>query len=293
MDRALTRLLPLVLAACTPGQPGETDGGASGGEAMGSSTTTAGVEPTTAGVDSTAADTGSATSSPFIMPLDGGAPGHPCDPWGQDCPPGQKCTQYSAYGDDAPDSLKCVDVVPEPDGLHQPCEVFGPAASGEDSCDVGLLCSSIDDVSECVGLCSGSPDAPDCVDPAETCVPTDDPAFTICGPMCNPLLQDCPYNDVCIPRPGNPSEFMCVLDGGEEGDLFAPCQYLNECQAGLHCGEPEAAVECEARAPGCCVPFCDASAAEPCPGQGQECLPWYGDGEAPPGFEDVGSCASP
>jgi hypothetical protein len=45
---------------------------------------------------------------------------------------------------------------------------------------------------------------------------------------------------------------------------------------------------------GCCLPFCD-TADDPamCPGAGQECIPWYEMGTAPPGFEQVGICGIP
>ncbi|MBZ5708370.1 hypothetical protein [Nannocystis pusilla] len=306
MNRTFVFLLPLVLVGCVLRQPGgstggETDGGTtSGGEASasggGPGTTTAAPGPTTTGgIDATSAVTGSETSSLFIVPPDGGHGTPHCDQWVQDCPPGQKCMPYSGDGDYSWESLKCVDVVPEPDGLYEPCEVFGSGVSGEDSCDVGLMCwDFIDGVGHCVGMCIGSPDAPDCADPGADCHIGGDGVLTLCLPMCSPLLQDCFGDQLCIPNPQDPNRFLCVLDAsGEEGQVFDPCEYANSCDEGLYCRSPEVAAECDPRASGCCVPFCDTSLANTCPGQGQECLPWYEDGVAPPGFENVGSCGLP
>ncbi|MCY1060931.1 hypothetical protein [Nannocystis sp. SCPEA4] len=305
MNRAFIHLLPLVLVGCVLRQPGgstggETDGGAtSGGETSasggGSGTTTAAPGPTTTGgVDATSAVTGSETSLPFIAPSDGGASDCSCDQWMQDCPPGRKCMPYSGDGDYSWESLKCVDVVPEPDGLYEPCSVFGSGVSGEDSCDVGLMCwDFVDGVGHCVGMCIGSPDAPDCADPAADCHVAADGALTLCLPMCNPLLQDCPGGDDCVPNPQDSSRFLCVFDGEDQGQVFDPCQYVDECAKGLFCQSPGSAVECDLQGLGCCVPFCDVSLAGACPGQGQVCLPWYVDDEAPPGFENVGVCGLP
>jgi hypothetical protein len=49
---------------------------------------------------------------------------------------------------------------------------------------------------------------------------------------------------------------------------------------------------------GCCSAYCDFSvmnASDTCPGVagGQECVLWWGEGEAPPGFESVGACVIP
>jgi hypothetical protein len=218
-----------------------------------------------------------------------------CDQWKQDCPEGQKCNAWSGDGDYWQESLKCVDVVRDPDGLYEPCEVFGSAVSGEDSCDVGMICWGVEDgMGMCLGFCTGRPDAPDCADPMATCQVTADGIVTLCLPSCDPLLQDCDVGDVCLPNPANTLEFMCVLDAsGDEGQVFDPCEYANACDAGLCCMLPDLASECDPRAAGCCVPFCDTSLANTCPGQGQECLPWYEDGEALQGFENVGVCRLP
>ncbi|MCY1060932.1 hypothetical protein [Nannocystis sp. SCPEA4] len=247
-------------------------------------------EPTTSGSTS-----GGTTGSVFIEVPDAGDRER-CDQWTQDCPEGQKCNAWSGDGDNSWESLKCVDVVRDPDGLYEPCEVFGSAASGEDSCDVGMICWGVDDgIGTCIGFCTGSPDAPDCADPAASCIETASGITTFCLPMCNPLLQDCGPGNVCIPRPEEPNEFACYLDAsGDEGQVFDPCEYANACDPGLHClFAPELASECDPQFAGCCVPFCDTSLANTCPGQGQECIAWLAPEMAPQGYENVGVCGLP
>ncbi|MBZ5708369.1 hypothetical protein [Nannocystis pusilla] len=269
-------------ATTTTGAGSTTGGSATAGGAVD--------EPTTSGSTSS----GGTTGSVFIELPDAGDKER-CDQWVQDCPEGQKCNAYAGDGQNHWESLKCVDVVRDPDGLYEPCEVFGSAASGEDSCDVGMICWGVDDgIGTCIGFCIGSPDAPDCADPGAGCVETASGIITLCLRMCNPLLQDCQPGDVCVPNPDEPKDFLCALDAsGDEGQVFDPCEYANACDPGLYCLESELASECDPRIAGCCSPFCDTSLANTCPGQGQECLPWYEDGEALQGFEDVGVCGLP
>ncbi|WAS95531.1 hypothetical protein [Nannocystis punicea] len=270
---------------------GESDAATASSTIEVSSTSSGSVDEPTA---STTSGGDGESGSVFIAPPDAGGPGR-CDPWMQDCPEGQKCNAWSGDGDNWPESHKCVDVVPEPDGLYEPCEVFGSAVSGEDSCEVGMICwGVVDGVGRCIGFCTGSPEAPDCADPLASCVITGDGVVTLCQPVCHPLLQDCAPDDVCIPNPVAPDEFTCVLDAsGDEGQVFDPCEYTNACDPGLYCLAPELADECDPRVVGCCAPFCDTSLANACPGQGQECVPWSEPGTALPGFEHVGVCEVP
>ncbi|MDC0671660.1 hypothetical protein, partial [Nannocystis radixulma] len=226
--------------------------------------------------------------SPFIVPPDGGGCTRECDQWVQDCPLGTKCMPYSGDGDNSWESLKCVEVVPEPDGLHEQCTAFGSGVSGEDTCDVGLMCWGVEDlVGTCVGLCIGSPDAPGCADPKATCLVAADGVITLCLPQCDPLVQDCPAGERCV---SDGYQFLCV-EVDEEAQLFEPCLGFDSCAPGLQCVEPQGAVECDLQAQGCCVPFCDLMAANACPGEGQECvsfLDW-----PPPALAHVGLCMVP
>ncbi|MCY0990771.1 hypothetical protein OV203_26740 [Nannocystis sp. ILAH1] len=250
------------------------------------------VTSTTTGVDPSGTDSDTAD---FIAPSDGGGIGVECDQWVQDCPEGQKCNAYSGDGDFSWESLKCVDVVPDPDGLYEPCEVFGSAVSGEDSCDVGLMCwDVVDGEGTCIAYCTGSPDKPSCADPDASCILNAEGVITLCLPKCDPLQQDCPDGDVCIPNHIDSFGFICVVDASQdEGQALDPCEYANACDPGLYCLAPQLASECDPQFIGCCLPFCDTSLPNTCPGQGQECLSWWGDEPPAPGLENLGVCGLP
>lgn len=274
----------------SPGTGAPTTSGVT--EAATDTTATTGAAGTTDG----ASDTADASGGNFIPPQDLGPLVEMCDVLTQNCPEGQKCAPYSGDGDWAWDSTKCVDVVPSPAGLYEPCTA-GPISTGEDTCDKGLMCWDIDldtGVGYCVAHCTGSPDEPTCVDPKARCVISAASVLMLCLPMCDPILQDCNDGDVCIPDPNSPDKWICVLDAsGDEGQVFDPCEYANACDPGLFCADPSVASECDPKALGCCNPFCDLTQPNTCPGQGQQCLPWYEPGEALPDYEHVGYCALP
>lgn len=306
--------IALLVTACTERPLGDSEASAGGPT---SETTTAAAttlpdapsgstsgEPTTEPPDpvtsTTAAPdpgtTGNSSNGDITPPDAGGANDDGCDPWVQDCPEGQKCMPWSGDGDNAWESLKCVDVVPNPDQVGEPCMVFGSPVSGEDTCDVGQMCwDVVDGVGTCVAMCVGSPDAPACEVPQTSCTTNGQGLLNLCLPACDPLKQDCPGSDLCVPNPNEPANFLCVLDAsGEEGQAFDPCEYANVCDPGLACLSPELAGECDPAAPGCCLPFCD-NTLEPtdCPGQGLQCIPWFDPGTAPPGLEKLGLCGIP
>ncbi|WAS97992.1 hypothetical protein [Nannocystis punicea] len=61
------------------------------------------------------------------------------------------------------------------------------------------------------------------------------------------------------------------------------------CDEGLQCWnvDPDTSV-------GTCLAMCTGTWDAPsCPGQGQECVAWYGPDQAPPGYENVGLCGVP
>jgi hypothetical protein len=119
-----------------------------------------------------------------------------------------------------------------------------------------------------------------------------DAALAICLPWCDPLLQDCPGDSLCLP---SGDEFTCILDAsGEMGQANDPCEFRNACDPGLLCLDSEAASSaCDPRAQGCCQPFCELPDA-PCPNPDQECLPWFDPQmPIPPGYEHLGICALP
>ncbi|MCY1013904.1 hypothetical protein OV079_51940 [Nannocystis pusilla] len=224
----------LVVTACTERPLGDAETSAGGQTTetttapattlpdAGNSTT---AEPTTEPQDpvtsTTAAPdpgtTGNSSNGDITPPDGGGANDDWCDPWVQDCPEGQKCMPWSGDGDSSWESLKCVDVVPNPDDVGEPCMVFGSGVSGEDTCDVGQMCwNVVDGVGTCIAMCVGSPEAPSCESPGATCHISGEGILNLCLPNCDPLKQDCPGGDLCLPNPNDPANFLCVLDASGE-----------------------------------------------------------------------------
>lgn len=208
-----------------------------------------------------------------------------CDAFAQDdCIEGKKCVPYD--GVDGLGQTKCVPVQDPADAVGEACT--GPDADAEDSCEKGAFCF----VGTCVALCIGSPAAPDCADPASTCWIVDD-AYTLCMPRCDPLAPDCAADEVCISVPEGEHEFGCVLDAsGDGGQASTGCEYLNVCEPGLVC-RPGDDVSVACKDAKCCTPICDLMGAAVCPEPDQACVPFYGPGEAPAGYEAVGVCEIP
>jgi hypothetical protein len=244
----------------------------------------------------TTSDGTSTTDASFIAMPDGGTGTKECDPWVQDCPPGEKCMPYSGDGDNSWESLKCTMVGMNPGQVGDVCTTEGGGTSGIDSCDVGHMCWNLDpDTGEgtCVKFCTGSPDQPTCDVPGTSCTIANEGVLILCLPQCDPLIQDCANEDLCIPNPMNPDSFICVLDAsGEEGQEFDACEYANACDKGFVCLGPELSMKCDPMAQGCCIGFCDTTAPA-CTEATEECIAWYEMGMAPPGFENVGVCGIP
>ncbi len=116
-----------------------------------------------------------------------------------------------------------------------------------------------------------------------------DAVLTLCLPACSPLLEDCPEDEKCVPSGAN---FVCDVDASGDSGLYGdPCEHSNACEPGLYCLPPEYVEGCQSE--GCCTPWCDTSEPLMCPGAAQECISWYEEGMAPPGYENVGVCGVP
>jgi hypothetical protein len=219
-----------------------------------------------------------------------------CDLWTQDCPPGEKCMPWAASGNW--NATKCTPVARDPDGPGEACSVEGSPYGGVDSCELGAMCWNLDprtDTGTCVAFCTGTPDAPLCEPAGTACAIRNQGVLILCLPTCDPVLQGCVDDQACIPLE---AQFFCVPDAsGELGAYGDPCEFLNFCDPGLYCAPNDAVPDCIG-ASGCCSEFCDIFADDPdaqCTGQpqGQVCVPWFEDGQAPQGLEHVGSCAVP
>jgi hypothetical protein len=248
---------------------------------------------TTGGAETTGS--GEADTTDFLVLVDGGPRVPMCDPFAQDCPPGKKCAFWADDGGPAWNATRCVDVARDPGQLDEPCTVEGSGVSGIDSCDVGLMCWDVDEEGNgtCAPLCSGSPEAPTCPD-GWTCLVSSG-AFAICGLLCDPLALDCPDGQACYPYN---DAFSCGPDAsGPDGVHGDPCRFINSCDPGFVCIGAAAHTDCSSGI-GCCSMVCnytDPTADDDCaaldPNQG--CEPWFVEGMAPEGYEEVGVCALP
>ncbi|PRQ06674.1 hypothetical protein ENSA7_35500 [Enhygromyxa salina] len=205
-----------------------------------------------------------------------------CDVWLQDCPPEQKCSWEVI---DAVAHPSCVPLVADARPPGEPCMTLGDPGSGHDDCELGAICSWLDEqnVGVCLALCSGSPVAPSCADEAvpAICQPCSG-CPSLCIPTCDPLADDCGPGYACAPNAGN---FTCTpaanLGAGVLGD---PCEYAVQCAEGFACIDGATVPGCEQV--GCCSPFCKLSLPE-CPNF-MTCEPWF-EGREPP-VDDVGVC---
>ncbi|MEM7158239.1 MAG: ribulose phosphate epimerase [Myxococcota bacterium] len=260
----------------TSDDPGSTSGGTTGDDVM--------------------AD-GSSDGGNFILPPEG--PIADCSVWAQDCPQGEKCMPWANDGGNSWNALKCVEVADDPGQPGDTCTVEGSGVSGVGDCDLGSMCWDVDaEIRQgtCVAMCTGDPQSPTCDDPDTSCTIVNDGVLTLCLYDCDPLIQDCATGQACYPVNGS---FTCAPDasGPELGTYGDPCGAINACDVGLFCALPESVPGCDGSG-GCCSDFCDLEANDPlddCSGAagGQECLPWFDEGEAPPGAQAYGACAIP
>lgn len=308
--RSLVVGLSWAFAACQPtgGTDATSEGqgpGTADGETTGdASTTTSGSSSTSSTSPTTGATSESSDDSSSFVEESTGTCVAPtpdgsmvrcspasCSLWEQNCPSGQKCTPDQDWSFHA-----CVPLDPEPGAPGEPCTVEDAPGDGGDSCDLASMCWDVDPQThegKCFLRCTGSPEAPVCPD-GSTCVISNEGAFILCLPTCHPLAQDCPDGETCLWGGEDSEPFACIAeDSGDEGQVFDSCDYANGCDPGLLCASPEAAVECDPNANGCCLPYCDIEQPDTCPGAMQACLPGFEAGAAPAGYENVGVCGLP
>jgi hypothetical protein len=215
-----------------------------------------------------------------------------CSIWERDCPPGLKCMPYANDGGVVWNATMCTPLVRDPRGLGEPCTAFEGPVGGVDDCDIHSMCWEVDvDTNEgtCIAFCIGSPDEPSCADETSHCQVSADGPLALCLPSCHPLDEPCMDGEVCVTTG---DEFFCAVDaGGDGGAVLEPCEFLNVCDPGLFCATAELVPGCESPV-GCCTPFCDLSDAMPCADgpPGSECVPWFEEGTAPSGYENLGAC---
>ncbi len=236
------------------------------------------------------AETTDTTGCSFISCKDAGGGASQCDPMAQDCPEGEKCTAVSQTEGDPWEVNVCV-LVKGDGGLGDPCNIEGGKYTGIDNCDLGYICMLTDEDGNdgtCIEFCDSNMI---CVESGAKCVSYNQGSLPICLSNCDPLLQDCLMGQGCYPSGG--SDFVCFKTSVEVGmgGIGDGCNYTNQCQPGLMCVAPAAVPDCQES--GCCSLFCSVMEGSEICLPGQECLPYFAMGEAPPGSEDVGVCQIP
>ncbi len=237
------------------------------------------------------------TTVGFIQDPDGGSADVECDVWAQDCPDEEKCMPWANDGGSSWNATRCSPLDPTPAQPGDECAVEGSGVSGIDNCDLGSMCWDVDETNmgTCVPFCMGTEANPVCEDPNASCTIANEGVLILCLPNCDPLLQDCQEGNACYPVD---DAFVCGPDASGEMGLFNdPCGYINDCDPGLFCANADVVPDC-AGSESCCSTFCDLTdpqANANCPGAdgGQECVPWFEEGQAPPGFDNIGACAIP
>jgi hypothetical protein len=170
-----------------------------------------------------------------------------CDPAGQDCGTGKKCT-YVQVGQAIQRS--CVDAGTVADG--QPCTNNGMG----DNCQAGLFC--ITSTNTCVQFCNFTsvmcPSGQSCSGLLNAM--TEFP--TICQPGCSLLTQGCANGAGCLPAQGGGT--VCVPVG--TADAGATCSTPSSCAVGLACVNTGTNK---------CLPFCNLDGGAPACATGSTC----------------------
>lgn len=130
--------------------------------------------------------------------------------------------------------------------------------------------------------------------PCTTCVIASENVLILCFPICDPLVQNCYEGSGCYPII---DAFGCAPDvSGRNGVAGDPCEFVNVCDLGLFCANPELVPGCTGAS--CCTPYCNVDAPDECEVQlpGTVCTPWFDSDEGsvacvPTGT--VGFCAAP
>lgn len=234
----------------------------------------------------------------FLSPIDAGSRTYECDTWYQDCPAGQKCMPWSDDGASSWNATRCVPIDPDAVAVGETCSVVESGLSGLDDCERHAMCWHVNgttNMGTCVALCQGSEHHPVCTDPLARCRQASEGTLALCLYDCDPLSQDCNAGQACIPVD---DRFICAPDAsGDDGVFGDPCPFLNLCDPGLFCAEPDDVPGCLSE-DGCCSTLCDLDdpdASATCPGfaDGQQCVPWYEEGHAAAPLDRAGACVVP
>lgn len=226
----------------------------------------------------------------IVSESDLGSNAFACDIWGQDCPPGEKCTPYSRDGNGEWDAVRCSPIADDPKAPGEACTAVDGGQSGIDDCERGAMCWTVDpdtNLGECVELCRGSPGNPLCSNPCARCSIGSESTLALCLSDCDPLAQECGPGQACYLAAGT---LQCAPhDSDEPGLAGDPCDFIYVCDPGNTCLLADMVPGCEGGI-GCCAPFCDASATDTCDAlqPGTSCVPLFDRGEGPEACLGIG-----
>jgi hypothetical protein len=291
-------VLALLGCACGPGSfrvdaSGEASTDDSTTSASSSSSETSTTETSTTDTSTTETSTTETTDSgetnPFVPTYDV-FESDPCDPFMQDCPDGEKCVPWGSTGGGW-DATKCVPVMGD-QAAGEPCTYHG-VVEATDDCDATGMCWDVMDVDgepigTCTPFCLGTADEPECPEGSQ-CSVNSSGVINLCISICNPILQECNDGLACYWANNG---FNCIFTT-QDIPTGEPCGFINDCAEGNGCIATEELPSCAGSA--CCSPFCDLDLGDqPCDVlPGTACVPFFEQGMAPPGYENVGVCLVP
>ncbi len=284
-----------LLAACGPKLPAASEGE---GEAEAASTDATDATDTAPGTSTSSETSTSETglesetqpsTATSVFTNDIPPPPEDCNVWEQDCGEGHKCVPWIDEFGSSWIGFTCVPVLGD-QGLGEPCEL--DFSDSTDNCDAAGSCFSFTIFAEefegakCHAFCTGSSDNPNCEGPYHCLVGNGYPGPGLCIPHCDPLAQDCDEGEGCF---WIGYAFTCSAST-QDMPIGEPCSFFHDCAPGTVCtADPFPACEDQA----CCTAYCDISLEGSCADQPDtSCVPFFSEGLAPSGLEDVGVCIS-
>lgn len=220
-----------------------------------------------------------------------------CNPTAaDDCREGEKCVPAVCGSESWPwEGFYCVPIQGDA-AVGEACTRLGSDFAGQDTCAPGGVCWDVDDetgIGVCFGQCTNDVYNPECPDGQHCWAGGQDMLPNLCVDDCSLLMQDCGLDQVCLPNDIGPGA-RCIAEGSDDTDYGSLCEYLNACPPGQLCFDGARVPELGCGpSTSCCTPMCDLASTEPCPGDGQFCVPLFDADEAPGGQENVGVCAVP
>jgi hypothetical protein len=261
--------MALALVSCGSG-PIANDGGTTSSRTTSSMSSESSSSSDSSGTDDAQSTDTETSADP--CPDDGCLDMEPpeCDPFAQDCPPGEKCVPWTSNGGN------CVPILGDA-AVGEPC-----SGLGFDDCDATSVCVG----GICQPLCTGDEQMPSCPQGYACSLP--DYGSPLCVQPCHPLTESCAASELACMWTG--ALFGCIGTADAQAPTGQHCSDSTECASGVCLGW-DINVNCPFDAGGCCTDFCALSAGDgPCQvtNPNHTCEPFFV--ELPPGYEDVGIC---